>query len=158
MSQIDQKNRHLFNQPSLKSDSFFSYVQKQSASQGSNYFSSNSKPTQLGRGSVCSSRKLPGETPVRDLEPTLKLIIIKELSIEKVDGNDWKMFALRVGMNENEIKEWIGLKLQYPMARVLSFWSSKPEATVRLLHRHLNAPCFNYGSLAKRIENFYDVI
>ena len=43
------------------------------------------------------------------------------------------------------------------MARVLSFWSSNPEATVRLLHRHLGAPCFNYTPLLKRIENFYDV-
>ena len=68
------------------------------------------------------------------------------------------MFARRIGINENEIREWTVLKLQYPMARILSFWSSKPEATVRLLHRHLNAPCFNYGTLAKRIENFYDVI
>ena len=68
------------------------------------------------------------------------------------------MFAKRIGMSENEIAEWTGLRLQYPMARVLSFWSSKPEATVRMLHRHLNAPCFSYSVLAKRIENFYDVV
>ena len=67
------------------------------------------------------------------------------------------MFARRIGMSENEIKEWTSLKLQYPMARVLSFWSSRPDATTRLLHRHLNANCFNYAALAKRIENFYDV-
>jgi hypothetical protein len=68
------------------------------------------------------------------------------------------MFAKRVGMSDADIKEWISLRLQFPMARVLSVWSSKPEATVRLLHRHLNAPCFNYKLLAKRIETFYDVL
>ena len=73
-------------------------------------------------------------------------------------GNDWRVFAKRIGINESEIRDWIALKLQYPMARVLSFWSSRPDATVRLLHRHLNAPCFSYATLAKRIENFYDVI
>lgn len=65
------------------------------------------------------------------------------------------MFARRIEMNENDIHEWEALRLQYPMARVISFWSSRPEATVRLLHRHLNA--LNYGILSKRIENFYDV-
>lgn len=110
------------------------------------------------RAAICSNRKYPGETPVKDLEPTLKMIIIKELSVEKLDGNDWKMFAHKIGINESDIEEWKSLKLQYPMARVLSFWSSRSDATTRLLHRHLNSPCFNYSSLAKRIENFYDVI
>jgi hypothetical protein len=68
------------------------------------------------------------------------------------------MFARRIGISEHDISEWATLKLQYPMARVLSFWSSKQEATTRLLHRHLNAPCFTYSILAKRIENFYDVV
>jgi len=66
------------------------------------------------------------------------------------------MFARRIGISEREIKEWEALKLQYPMARVLSFWSSRSDATVRLLHKHLTAPCFNYSVLVKRIENFYD--
>ena len=68
------------------------------------------------------------------------------------------MFAKRIGVSEADIKEWVSLRLQFPMARVLSVWSSKPEATVRLLHRHLSAPCFNYTLLAKRIETFYDVL
>jgi hypothetical protein len=110
------------------------------------------------RASICSNRKYPGETPVKDLEPTLKMIIIKELSVEKVDGNDWRLFARKIGISDHEIDEWKKLQLQYPMARVLSFWSSRSDATTRLLHRHLNSPQFNYGSLAKRIENFYDVI
>lgn len=42
--------------------------------------------TSSSRGSVCSKRKLPGETSVKDLDPTLKMVIIKELSAEKVDG------------------------------------------------------------------------
>jgi hypothetical protein len=41
------------------------------------------------RASICSNRKFPGDTPVKDLEPTLKMIIIKELSIEKADGNSF---------------------------------------------------------------------
>jgi hypothetical protein len=68
------------------------------------------------------------------------------------------MFAKRVGISEKEIKEWEALKLQYPMARVLSIWSSRQNATTRILYRHLNAPGFNYSVLAKRIENFYDVL
>lgn len=68
------------------------------------------------------------------------------------------MFAKRIGISDKELNEWEALKLQYPMARVLSFWSSRPDATTRLLYRHLNAPCFNYSILAKRIENFYDVV
>lgn len=123
----------------------------------------NTAPTSVesrftNRASICSNRKYPGETPVKDLEPTLKMIIIKELSVDKVDGNDWKMFARKIGISENEIEEWKSLKLQYPMARVLSFWSGRPDATARLLHRHLISSCFNYSSLAKRIENFYDVV
>jgi hypothetical protein len=47
------------------------------------------------RASICSNRKLPGETSVKDLEPTLKMIIIKELSVDKLDGNDWRVFAKR---------------------------------------------------------------
>lgn len=46
--------------------------------------SDNAKYT--NRASICSMRKFPGETPVKDLEPTLKMIIIKELSRERVDG------------------------------------------------------------------------
>jgi hypothetical protein len=143
-----------------------------SSNENNNSYNKNSI---IERSTVSSKKKLPGETPVRDLEKTLKMIIIKELSVEKVDGmltfqnfkiyylfiileNDWKMFAKRVGMSDADIKEWISLRLQFPMARVLSVWSSKPEATVRLLHRHLNAPCFNYKLLAKRIETFYDVL
>jgi hypothetical protein len=46
------------------------------------------------RSNVCSAKKLPGNTPVKDLEPTLKMVIIRELSIEKLDGLNfpWKFF------------------------------------------------------------------
>ena len=40
----------------------------------------------IDRCTISSKKKLPGETPVKDLEKTLKMIIIKELSVEKVDG------------------------------------------------------------------------
>jgi hypothetical protein len=50
----------------------------------------NSSTNDMGRsghrGSVCSKRKLAGETPVKDLDPTLKMVIIKELSAEKIYG------------------------------------------------------------------------
>ena len=53
------------------------------------------------RASICSNRKFPGETPVKDLEPTLKMIIIKELSAEKVDGSaNFCEFNLRLFLQE----------------------------------------------------------
>lgn len=155
---IDVHNqiRNLLNsRNSFNSNSLFSIVNRRTSSPMS---SASSESKYTNRASICSNRKFPGETPVKDLEPTLKMIIIKELSMEKLDGNDWRMFAKRIGISDSEIKEWELLKLQYPMARVLSFWSSRPEATTRLLHRHLNASCFHYMVLAKRIENFYDVV
>lgn len=138
-------------------NTLFSIVNRRTSSPISNT-SSDNKFTSRASTSICSMRKFPGETPVKDLEPTLKMIIIKELSVQKVDGNDWRQFARRIGISEFDITEWSSLKLQYPMARVLSFWSSRSDSTTRLLHRHLNAPCFNYSILAKRIENFYDVL
>ena len=51
----------------------------------SNTISTNNSKI-VDRGSISSKKKLPGETPVKDLEKTLKMIIIKELSVEKVDG------------------------------------------------------------------------
>jgi hypothetical protein len=171
LEQLNSNNKQSLNQNgsgsvSASNLSTFVYKSPSSASSVSSNGSSVSSATSNGilsesnrasasRANVCSAKKFPGETSVRDLEPTLKMIIIKELSAEKVDGNDWRMFAKRIDMNENDIKEWSALKLQYPMARVMSFWSSRPEATVRLLHRHLNA--LNFGILAKRIENFYQV-
>jgi hypothetical protein len=38
------------------------------------------------RSNVSSAKKLSGETPIKDLEPTLKMVIIRELSAEKSDG------------------------------------------------------------------------
>ena len=61
-----------------------------------NNFNKNEESNRFSsRASICSNRKLPGETSVKDLEPTLKMIIIKELSVDKLDGNDWRMFAKR---------------------------------------------------------------
>ena len=38
------------------------------------------------RANICSSRKLSGQTLVKDMEPTLKMIVIKELSEAKANG------------------------------------------------------------------------
>lgn len=65
-------------------------VQRQPTSSSGNLGSLNLTSSSdyrfANRASVSSSKKFPGETPVKDLEPTLKLIIIKELSVEKLDG------------------------------------------------------------------------
>jgi hypothetical protein len=47
-----------------------------------------------GRKIASSDRKLPGETPVKDLERTLKMAIIKEISVEKIDGKICCYFAI----------------------------------------------------------------
>lgn len=57
------------------------------------------------RGSVCSKRKLAGETPVKDLDPTLKMIIIKELSAEKVDGK----FNFKLNFSTKPLFKWLKL-------------------------------------------------
>jgi hypothetical protein len=154
------KNNLLLRRTSVNTDtnSTYSNYSDKPLDTNANDTKNNYENRFTNRASICSKKKYPGETPVKDLEPTLKMVIIKELSIEKVDGNDWRMFAKRIGISENEIQNWCSLKLQYPMARVLSFWSSRPEATARILHRLLSSSCFNYSALAKRIENFYDVI
>jgi hypothetical protein len=71
-------------------NSLYALVQNQSTN-FTNSISSSSLADKIenrftSRASICSNRKFPGETPVKDLEPTLKMIIIKELSAEKVDG------------------------------------------------------------------------
>jgi hypothetical protein len=157
---VDLKNhiKNTLRRTSINTDTNSTYSNYSDKSMDVNDTKSDYENRFTNRASICSKKKYPGETPVKDLEPTLKMVIIKELSIEKVDGNDWRMFAKRIGINEIEIQNWCSLKLQYPMARVLSFWSSRSEATARILHRLLSSSCFNYSALAKRIEAFYDVI
>ena len=71
-------------------NSLYALVQNQSTNFTNSISSSNLadkiENRFTSRASICSNRKFPGETPVKDLEPTLKMIIIKELSAEKVDG------------------------------------------------------------------------
>lgn len=72
------------NNPTTQSNNLNSHLIQAKTMNGSNERSMSG--TAGGRGSVCSKRKLAGETPVKDLDPTLKMIIIKELSAEKIDG------------------------------------------------------------------------
>lgn len=77
-------------------NSLYALVQNQSANL-TNSISIPNLPNKIenrftNRASICSNRKFPGETPVKDLEPTLKMIIIKELSAEKVDGKFLSIF------------------------------------------------------------------
>jgi hypothetical protein len=68
-------------------NSLFSIVNnRRTSSPFSTTTTSSDNPKYTNRASICSIRKFPGETPVKDLEPTLKMIIIKELSMEKNDG------------------------------------------------------------------------
>jgi hypothetical protein len=75
----DQLNNSNINRPSAKDNS--------SSQSGSLSYLENKF---ANRANICSNRKFPGETFVKDLEPTLKMIIIKELSAEKVDGKNVK--------------------------------------------------------------------
>lgn len=60
------------------------------------------------RANICSNKKLPGETCVKDLEPTLKMIIIKELSAEKLDGTLNPNFGVLIDFNVIYFKATIG--------------------------------------------------
>ncbi len=64
-------------------NSLFSIVNRRTSSPISTVSSEN---RYTNRASICSKRKFPADTPVKNLEPTLKMIIIKELSEEKIDG------------------------------------------------------------------------
>ena len=75
-----------------------------------------------------------------------------------LSGADWRMFASRVGIDEDTIQEWQSLNLDFPMGRVLSEWAHNKNATVRMLHRHLMSPQLRRTILAKRVSDFYEVI
>jgi len=91
----DQIRNILNNRNSLNSmNTLFSIVDRRTSSPIS-LASSDTKYT--SRASICSKRKFPSDTPVKNLEPTLKMIIIKELSEERVDGQSFlfKFFFLK---------------------------------------------------------------
>lgn len=67
------------------------------------------------------------------------------------------MFASRVGIDNETIKEWDSFSLQCPMGRVLACWGESPSATVRMMHRHLMSPQLRYTLLGKRVADFYNV-
>jgi len=104
------------------------------------------------------TRKLPGDTLLRDLHPDLKLYIVRELSLEKSAGADWRTLALRVGVSQANIDEWTSLKLSNTAGQVLDAWiESVPMATIRLLHRHLASPSMRCTVICKRLSDFYEV-
>ncbi len=74
-----------------------------------------------------------------------------------LSGCDWRRFAQRVGVSQNLIDAWQEMKLRLPAGQVLTEWSSQPEATVRMLHRHIMSPQMKFTILGKRIADFYDV-
>lgn len=103
------------------------------------------------------SKKFPGETHIRHMHRELRLYLMKELSMQKASGADWRMLAERVGIEADTISEWQSHKLACPMGRVFGEWGESECATVRMLHRHLISPQMRCTLLAKRISDFYDV-
>lgn len=101
--------------------------------------------------------RLPGETHIMNMNRDLRLLVIKELSMQKPSGSDWRMVAERVGIAAETVSYWAGLRLECPMGRVLSEWGDSQQATVRQLHRHLMSPQMRQTILAKKIADFYEV-
>ncbi|CAH1791263.1 unnamed protein product [Owenia fusiformis] len=103
------------------------------------------------------SRRLPGDTHITNIYRELKLYLMKELSLEKSSGADWRMLAQRVMIPDDTINYWVSLQMEFPMGRVFAEWGESEDATVRILHRHLQSPQMRLVLLAKRISDFYDV-
>lgn len=106
---------------------------------------------------VPPQRKFPGETHLKTMHKDLRLYVMKELSVQKPSGADWRMFAERVGVEQETIEYWKSLRLEFPMGRVLAEWSESPAASVRMLHRHLMSPQLRCTILGKRVADFYEV-
>ena len=73
-------------------------------------------------------------------------------------GADWRMLASRVNIDQDTISYWSSLRLDCPMGRVFSEWSTDNSATIHILHRHLMSPQMRCTIVAKRIADFYDVL
>jgi len=101
--------------------------------------------------------RMPGDTLIQCMYPDLLLYVMKELSVEKASGADWRMLGLRAGVHQTLIDDWYAMALCNPAGRVLEAWSKLCPATVRLLHRHLMSPPMRCTVICRRISDFYDV-
>uniref|UniRef100_A0A1I8IG69 Death domain-containing protein n=1 Tax=Macrostomum lignano TaxID=282301 RepID=A0A1I8IG69_9PLAT len=100
------------------------------------------------------AQRLPGCTPISQMNRDLRQWICLDLNMERRAGNDWRMLADRLGFADS-VPAWSGLAS--PMAKLLTEWSRSESATVRLLHRHLASPELRSPLLAKRLQQFYRV-
>uniref|UniRef100_A0A1I8IUC5 Dynamin-type G domain-containing protein n=1 Tax=Macrostomum lignano TaxID=282301 RepID=A0A1I8IUC5_9PLAT len=98
------------------------------------------------------AQRLPGCTPISQMNRDLRQWICLDLNMERRAGNDWRMLADRLGFADS-VPAWSGLAS--PMAKLLTEWSRSESATVRLLHRHLASPELRSPLLAKRLQQFY---
>ncbi|KAK2146056.1 hypothetical protein LSH36_635g00021 [Paralvinella palmiformis] len=98
-----------------------------------------------------------GETHIKKMHKDLWLFVVQELSPEKASGSDWRRFAERIGIDGATVSKWKSEKLKYPMENVLRTWAQSPEASVRMLHRHLISPQMRCTLVAKWVSDFYDV-
>ncbi|BFZ12200.1 hypothetical protein BsWGS_15238 [Bradybaena similaris] len=101
--------------------------------------------------------KMPGETHIFQMHVGLRSLVIRELSQQRGNANDWRLMAARVGVPENLVKQWITMRAPHAMALVMRVWGDSAGATVRMLHRHLISPQMKAFILAKRISDFYQV-
>ena len=66
---------------------------------------------------------------VRDMEYLLRYKICLELNLpQEISGNDYRMFAEKVGIRKPERTEIF--RKENPMEEVLTWWAAKNEATV----------------------------
>lgn len=100
-------------------------------------------------------KKYPGDTHIKHMHKDLRQYVIQQLSLQKANGADWRMFGERIGIPSETLSQWKRWKLDNTMFYVLQTWSQSPGASVRLLHRHLVSPQMRNTLLAKRISDFY---
>lgn len=133
------------------------------------------------------TRKFPlaKETLVDQMDPNLRMTIVKELSkdahvpirplsrrsfmynrqvnnnysipVEQKRSFAWVEFARLIGIHESDIEHWLSQTLQYPAGRVLSSWcrSNSPSPTVADLHRLMTSNELHRNDLANEIEQIY---
>ncbi|CAG5131322.1 unnamed protein product [Candidula unifasciata] len=102
-------------------------------------------------------QKMAGETHIFHMHVGLRSLVIRELSQQKGNANDWRLMATRVGIPESLVQQWIKMRAPNAMALVMRVWGDSSGATVRMLHRHLVSPQMKAAILAKRISDFYQV-